>query len=183
MEGQVGPGGDVTWFGFPAFRPSPLVLGSGIRCTKHCKSQCRWLALGPAMVCRLVASAHGPLPLRSAGCICSCAGPFPGSQAWGSASVNWGKAFPFSCLIQKKKRNHNTIATCSALLTLPAQSTSTLPVTTCWHEVLKQLRKRFGNIQRAFSNWRGCAGFSLLGSALSLKPGLHSVGCHAVGKL
>lgn len=79
--------------------------------------------------------------------------------------------------------NCNTIATCSALLTLPAQSTSTLPVTTCWHQVLKELRKQFGNILRAFSNWRGCAGFSALGPALSPKPGLHSAGCRADGKL
>ena len=66
----------------------------------------------------------------------------------------------------KKKINYNTIATCSALLTLPAQSTSTLPVTTCWYKVFKRLTKRFGNIRRAFSNWLGYSGFSVLGSAL-----------------
>lgn len=43
-------------------------------------------------VCRLVASAHGPLLLRSAGC---CAGPFPGSHRLGALPVSTElKPFP-----------------------------------------------------------------------------------------
>lgn len=128
-----------------------------------------------SVVCRLVASAQST-PAQERWLHLQLRGPFLVHTGLGLCQSTESKAFPFSCLIPKKKKEpqYNRHLFCA---TLPAQSIHS-PVTTCWHEVLKQLRKQFGNIQRGLSaTGEGVPGFSLLGSALSLKPGLHSVGC------
>ena len=61
-------------------------------------------SFGSAMVCRLVAWAHGLPLLRNAGCVCSCAGPFPDSHRLGALPVLTElKPFPSHAWSKKKK--------------------------------------------------------------------------------